>query len=100
MKNNVETYDTTNKSGTKVTIKVPARIKPIGDGYKILASNQSVQDIFEDPKYLELFIKGISSRALRNDELGRTYGFTITEIGHHLTLTKDAGTGTGAIDYN
>lgn len=89
MINNKETY--TLADGT-TTVTLRAKINPIAGGkYNVLLSEDGMDDLLDDPKFLEKFIKGITAQELRDNKIVSTYRYQLEVIDNFLTVAKTDG---------
>lgn len=88
MINNTETYQLSD--GTDVTIR--AKINPIGGSkYRVLVSEDGMDDLLDDQQFEEKFIKGISAQELRDNRIVSVYRYTLEVIDNFLTVDKASG---------
>ena len=88
--NNTETYVLSD--GT-TSITVPAKILPTGmkGKYRALVSDNGMDDLIDDKKFIDKFIKGIGAQELRDNKIVSTFRTTYEVIDNALHIEKSSG---------
>lgn len=85
--NNKETY-TLSDGSTPVTVR--AKIKPISGGkYRVLVSEDGMDDLLDDEQFLNKFVRGISAQELRDNKIVSTFRYVLEVIDNNLTIGVD-----------
>ena len=89
MINNTESYVLSDK---KTNVVVRAKIAGLmGGKYHLLTSENGMDDLLEDKKFLDRFVKGISAQELRDNRVVSLYRHNIETIDNALTIEKSSG---------